>query len=57
MLVSHRLNTVRDADRILVLAAGRVVEEGDHTALVAAGGAYARMFRLQAAGYEPTPAP
>jgi ATP-binding cassette subfamily B protein len=57
VLVSHRLNTVRDADRILVLAAGEVVEEGDHTALVAAGGTYARMFRLQAAGYEPTPAP
>jgi ATP-binding cassette, subfamily B, bacterial len=56
VLVSHRLNTVRDADRIVVLAAGRVAEEGDHDALVAAGGQYARLFELQAAGYETSPA-
>jgi ATP-binding cassette subfamily B protein len=61
VLVSHRLNTVRDADRILVLADGRVAEEGDHDALMAAEGIYARLFRLQAAGYqadhEPAAAP
>jgi ATP-binding cassette subfamily B protein len=42
---------VRMADRILVLEAGRVVEDGSHAELVAAGRRYARMFGLQAAGY------
>ncbi|HXV92380.1 MAG TPA: ABC transporter ATP-binding protein, partial [Pseudonocardia sp.] len=56
VLVSHRLNTVRDADRIVVLDGGRVVEDGDHDALMAAGGPYSRLFRLQAAGYETTSA-
>jgi ATP-binding cassette subfamily B protein len=39
------------ADRILVLEAGRLIEEGTHDALVAAGGVYADLFQLQAAGY------
>ena len=51
ILISHRFPTVRMADRILVLEAGRVVEDGTHAALVAAGHRYARMFQLQAAGY------
>jgi ATP-binding cassette, subfamily B, bacterial len=51
ILISHRFPTVRMADRILVLEAGRVVEDGTHAALVAAGRRYARMFQLQAAGY------
>jgi ATP-binding cassette, subfamily B, bacterial len=51
ILISHRFPTVRMADRILVLEAGRVVEDGTHGALVAAGRRYARMFQLQAAGY------
>ncbi|MFC4947010.1 ABC transporter ATP-binding protein [Pseudonocardia sp. GCM10023141] len=51
VLVSHRLSAVRDADRILVLAAGRVREEGSHASLMALGGEYARLFRLQAQGY------
>jgi ATP-binding cassette subfamily B protein len=51
LLISHRLNTVRDADVIVVLEAGAVVEQGDHDSLMAAGGAYAEMFRLQAAGF------
>ncbi|MET8281753.1 ABC transporter ATP-binding protein [Micromonospora sp. NPDC005174] len=54
VLVSHRLGAVRDADRIVVLANGRLVEEGDHASLMAADGAYARLFRLQAAGYQST---
>ncbi|WP_405897607.1 ABC transporter ATP-binding protein/permease [Streptomyces sp. NBC_00727] len=53
LLISHRLNTVRDADRILVLEQGRVVEEGTHSALLDLDGEYARMFRSQADGYQP----
>lgn len=51
ILISHRFSTVRMADRIVVLDRGRVVEEGSHADLVAAGGRYARLFELQAAGY------
>jgi ATP-binding cassette subfamily B protein len=48
ILVSHRLSSVRHADRIVVLDGGRIVEDGTHDDLVAAGNGYARMFRLQA---------
>jgi len=48
LLVSHRLSSVRHADRIVVLDEGRVVEDGTHASLVAAGGRYARMYALQA---------
>ena len=51
VLISHRFSTVRMADRILVLEDGRVVEDGSHEALVEAGGRYAELFTLQAAGY------
>ncbi|MCY4436675.1 MAG: ABC transporter ATP-binding protein [Chloroflexi bacterium] len=51
VLVSHRLGAARLADRIVVLASGRIVEEGDHTALLSLGGVYAQMFRLQAHWY------
>lgn len=51
-LVSHRFPTVRMADRILVLDGGRVIEEGTHAELVAKKGKYAKMFELQAAGYQ-----
>lgn len=47
VLVAHRLSTVRDADLILVLDDGRVVESGSHDALVAADGWYARTWRAQ----------
>jgi ATP-binding cassette subfamily B protein len=42
--IAHRLSTVRDADRIVVLAAGRVVEQGSHAELLARGGRYARLI-------------
>lgn len=51
VLISHRFSTVRMADRILVLGNGRVLEQGSHRELVAAGGLYAELFELQAAGY------
>jgi len=51
LLISHRFSTVRMADRILVLHAGQIAEEGPHDQLVKEGGRYAEMFELQAAGY------
>lgn len=51
VVISHRLGAIRDADRIVVLADGVVAEEGAHAALLADGGAYARLFTRQAAGY------
>lgn len=51
ILISHRFSTVRHADRICVLAGGRVVEQGNHDDLVAAGGRYAELFNLQAARF------
>jgi ATP-binding cassette, subfamily B, bacterial len=47
LIVAHRLATVKKADRILVFEAGRIVAEGSHDALVAQGGLYARLARLQ----------
>jgi ATP-binding cassette subfamily B protein len=52
LLISNRLNTVRDADLLVVLRDGVVQERGDHEALMNARGEYARLFRLQAAGYQ-----
>jgi ATP-binding cassette subfamily B protein len=51
VLISHRFSTVRMADRILVLEAGRIEEIGSHEELLAAGRRYAELFELQAAGY------
>jgi ATP-binding cassette, subfamily B, bacterial len=47
LIIAHRLATVLEADRILVMDAGRIVEEGTHQSLVAKGGVYARLARLQ----------
>jgi ATP-binding cassette subfamily B protein len=51
ILITHRFSTVRMADRIAVFEAGRLTECGTHAELLAADGRYARMFRIQAAGY------
>ncbi|GAA0910131.1 multidrug ABC transporter permease [Virgisporangium aurantiacum] len=51
ILISHRLGVMRDADLIVVLGQGRVVEHGRHDQLVALGGAYARLFNVQASAY------
>lgn len=51
VLISHRFSSVRMADRILVLADGRIEASGTHEQLMAEGGRYAELFELQAAGY------
>ncbi|AWH44112.1 ABC transporter ATP-binding protein [Stenotrophomonas sp. ZAC14A_NAIMI4_1] len=51
VLISHRFSSVRMADRILVLAEGRLEASGTHDELMAQGGRYAELFELQAAGY------
>ncbi len=51
ILISHRFSTVRMADTIVVLSAGELIEQGTHEDLLQAGGRYATLFRLQAAGY------
>jgi ATP-binding cassette subfamily B protein len=47
LVIAHRLATVRQADRIVVMDGGRIVEEGPHDQLAAAGGLYARLASLQ----------
>ncbi|MCX4822351.1 ABC transporter ATP-binding protein/permease [Streptomyces sp. NBC_01142] len=54
LLVSHRLGAVREADVIVVLDGGRIVERGAHGELLASGGEYARLFAIQAEGYRTT---
>jgi len=51
IVIAHRLATVRAADRLIVMDHGRIVEEGNHDALVAENGLYARLARLQFEGY------
>ncbi|WP_284987688.1 ABC transporter ATP-binding protein [Arthrobacter sp. fls2-241-R2A-172] len=46
-VIAHRLSTIRDADLILVMEAGQIVEQGTHSELLAAGGAYSRLYEAQ----------
>lgn len=49
-VIAHRLSTIRDADIILVMDDGHIVEQGNHDELLAAGGAYATLYNAQFAG-------
>jgi ATP-binding cassette subfamily B protein len=51
LLISHRLSTVRMADRIVVIEGGGVREQGTHQQLIDRGGRYAELFEMQAANY------
>jgi ABC-type multidrug transport system fused ATPase/permease subunit len=57
IVIAHRLSTIEHADRIIVLRGGRIVEEGNHAALVERGGEYADLyntyFRHQSPNYRP----
>jgi ATP-binding cassette subfamily B protein len=61
-VIAHRLSTIRDADLILVMEDGAIVEQGNHQRLLAADGAYARLYQSQFKGavadvdQEPVPA-
>lgn len=50
LVIAHRLSTIRAAHKIVVMEAGRVIEEGTHDTLLAKGGAYARLYELQISG-------
>lgn len=52
LLISHRLSTLREAEVIVVLSGGAIIERGTHAELMALGGVYERLFDLQAAGYQ-----
>ena len=56
LLISHRLGSLREADHIVVIEDGEVVEQGTHDRLIRAGGTYARLFATQASGYRGDPA-
>ncbi len=55
LVIAHRLATIRNADRIVVLQQGRLIEEGDHDALVAKKGLYSRLYDLNYASFDDLP--
>ncbi len=52
LIIAHRLATVRNADRILILSAGQIVEQGSHAELIALGGTYARLYKANHASFD-----
>jgi ATP-binding cassette subfamily B multidrug efflux pump len=54
--IAHRLSTIRDADKIIVLKGGVVAEEGSHDELIARGGVYAELYRIQFSANPAAPA-
>ncbi len=52
LIIAHRLATIRDADKIIVLQSGRVLEEGDHSSLLAKGGLYARLHAHSSVSFD-----
>jgi ATP-binding cassette subfamily B protein len=56
-VIAHRLSTIRKADRIIVFHKGRIVEQGSHDQLLAAGGLYAKLHELQFARESHRPEP
>ncbi len=55
LVIAHRLATIRGADRIIVLQEGEIIETGDHDELVAAGGLYSRLYRMNYASFDDIP--
>lgn len=51
LAIAHRLSTLRNMDRIVVLSSGRVIEQGTHNQLLRAGGEYARLWHMQSGGF------
>ena len=51
LVIAHRLSTIENADRIVVMEAGKIIETGNHTSLIQLNGVYASMFRLGNSGY------
>ncbi|MCB1587479.1 MAG: lipid ABC transporter permease/ATP-binding protein, partial [Xanthomonadales bacterium] len=49
LVIAHRLSTVEKADRVVVMDSGRIIEQGSHAELLAAGGAYAALYHSQLA--------